>query len=195
MNSKEEFIIILSNSIVRKSDAIVILQGDGTTRIEHGCKLYNKNYAPNLVFSGNSDDLSYGSYPLHMITDEFLRHGITLDKLIHESASTNTKEQANNILNLAVVNRWSSIILVGTHYHQYRAYLTFVQNLVDNNLEKQIKLYNSPVTASWFESNIWGTRYELIQQEFNRIETYKDMGHIASYETAINYIKWVEASE
>ena len=84
------------------------------------------------------------------------------------------------------------IILVASNFHQYRAFLTFVQELYNNNLEKIIKIYNAPCILPWFKSLDWGTRHELLEQEFIKIEQYQLKQDVCSYKKGLKYLQWVE---
>ena len=54
--------------------------------------------------------------------------------------------------------------------------------------KKEILLFNSPVrNLKWFEQNVWGRRFDNIDKEFDKIDHYMEMGHLASYEEAIEY--------
>ena len=78
------------------------------------------------------------------------------------------------------------LILVATHDHQYRAYLTFLKEVFNNG--KDIILFNSPVrNLKWFEDNVWGKRIDNINNEFVKIEKYMKVGDLANYEEAILY--------
>jgi uncharacterized SAM-binding protein YcdF (DUF218 family) len=177
---------------INKSDAIIILEGDGDNRIEHACNLYKQKYASNLVFSGNILNKDYGSYPLNLLFDKFKQYDVFEKDIIWENKSTNTKEQAQQIIKLCLENNWENIILVASNYHQYRAYLTFIKELYNANLNNTIKIYNSPCNLSWFEKNRWGIRYELLFNEFKKINIYQNKGDICSYKEALIYIKWIE---
>jgi hypothetical protein len=59
--------------------------------------------------------------------------------------------------------------------------------------EKWLILYNAPVrNLGWFSETGWGTRFNRLEKEFERIERYSTMGHLATYEEAIEYQKWKE---
>jgi hypothetical protein len=191
MTSKEKCIALVSNMPVVKSDAIVILEGDGDNRIEHACNLYKK-YSDNLVFSGNILNKDYGSYPLDLLFDKFKQYNVFKENIIWEDKSTNTKEQAQQIIKLCLENNWKSIILVASNFHQYRAYLTFVKELYNQKLNNDIRIYNSPCNLPWFEKNNWGIRYRLLSEEFKKIKIYQDKGDVCSYKEIIEYIKWIE---
>jgi hypothetical protein len=54
-------------------------------------------------------------------------------------------------------------------------------------------LYNSPVrNLKWFEETGWGLRFNRLESEFEKIDTYKALGNIATFEEAISYQKWKE---
>lgn len=183
--------MLTANMPINKSDAIIILEGDGDNRIEHACNLYKQEYASNLVFSGNIINFEYGSYPFEYIKDKFIKYNVNPNKIILENKSTNTKEQAEQIINLCLENNWKNIILIASNYHQYRAYLTFIKELYNRKLNNIIRIYNSPCNLSWFEKNKWGIRSELLENEFDKIKIYQIKGDICSYNEAIKYIKWI----
>ena len=107
MTDKEEYITLVANMPLIKSDAIIVLEGDGDNRIEHACNLYKK-YSNNLVFSGNILNKEYGSYPLNLLFDEFKKYDIFENNIIWENKSTNTKEQAQQIIKLCLEDRKST---------------------------------------------------------------------------------------
>jgi hypothetical protein len=80
---------------------------------------------------------------------------------------------------------------VASHEHQYRAYLTFLREVLDT--KSGITLYNAPArNLKWFEDKGWGTRFNRLQAEIDRIERYSAMGHLATAEEVIDYQKWKE---
>jgi len=192
MTSKEKFIALAANMIISKSDAIIILQGDKDNRIAHACDLYKNEYSNNIVFSGDALNFDYGSYPLSYLEETFKENNFLFENIIHENKSKNTKEQAQYVIQLCLKNNWKSIILIISNFHQYRAYLTFIQELINQKLDTVIKMYNSPCNLSWFEKNAWGVRHELLENEFEKINFYQEKGDVCSYDKAIEYIKWIE---
>ncbi len=117
--------------------------------------------------------------------------GVPNDDIIHEDRSTNTREQAMFVIDLAIANNWNKLILVATHDHQYRAYLTFLRVILDMHL--QILLFNAPArNLKWFSENPWGRRFDRLESEFDRIDRYYQLGHLASFNDAIHYQKWKE---
>lgn len=192
LTEREIFISIVDNDLIKESDAIILLEGDGLNRYQHAVALYNQNFAGLIVFSGGIVDYKYGSYPYEEIKPLMQSYGITEMSLIHETISQNTKQQADEILKMAIKNGWKRIILVASPYHQYRAYLTFLKSMFLSNYS--LIIYNSPVpNLKWFDDSIeWGMRIDCLNQEFERIDKYTDFGHLATYSEAINYQKWKE---
>lgn len=191
MTDREIFIVLITNDIVKKADAIVLLEGDGLYRVKKAAELFKQGFASKIVISGNIDKPSQGSFNAARLIPELNYFGIEAENIILENISQNTREQAVEICNLTKRHSWKRIILVASHYHQYRAYLTFLKVFLDENLETEI--INAPVSSlTWFEENEWGVRYELLEEEFKKIEKYRSFNHIASYKEAIEYQKWKE---
>lgn len=191
MTDKEKFIALVDNDSLKKSDAIVLLEGDGLNRYEKAVDLYKAGWAERIIFSGGIVDYEYGSYPFKDVLPHIINKGISEDVIIHEDTSQNTKEQAIEVVNIADSRNWQKMILVATHDHQYRAYLTFLKVVLE--LGTKIILYNAPVrNLKWFEDTGWGTRFSRLEKEFARIDKYYNQGHLASFEEAIEYQKWKE---
>jgi uncharacterized SAM-binding protein YcdF (DUF218 family) len=191
MTFREKFIVLVDNDCINKSDAIILLEGDGLNRYQKAVDLFNNGWADKIVFSGGITNYEYGSFPFSDILPHILKGGVPKNSIIHENKSKNTREQAEEILNLATKNNWRKLILVATHNHQYRAYLTFLRKVFDIN--PKIVVFNAPVrNLFWYKETNWGTRFEQLEQEFERIEKYSTLGHLATYEQAIEYQKWKE---
>ncbi|MDR2384301.1 MAG: YdcF family protein [Tannerella sp.] len=188
MNSYEKLLVMVHNDMLAKADAIVLLEGDGFNRLNKAAELYGNGYAPAVVFSGGITDYAYGSYPFEDCLPKLLELGIKREDVIHEGKSLNTKEQAINVNRLTTERGWERLILTASPGHQCRAYLTFLKNI-----NPGIILMNAPCdNLSWFEKEAWGMRFDLLEQEQQRIEKYTAQGDLATVEEAINYQKWKE---
>jgi uncharacterized SAM-binding protein YcdF (DUF218 family) len=187
----EKIIAIVDNDCIEKSDAIILLEGDGYNRYRKAVDLYTHGFGKKIVFSGGITDYEYGSYPFSDILPHILDLGVPKSDIIHEDISQNTREQAGEVMKLALDNKWKKLILVATHEHQYRAYLTFLREVL--NRQKEVLLYNAPVrNLKWFEENPWGRRIDRLGQEFIRIEEYSIKGHLANLDEVIKYQEWKE---
>ncbi|WP_276359579.1 YdcF family protein [Daejeonella sp. H1SJ63] len=191
LTNREKFIALVDNDCIQKSDAIVLLEGDGLNRYQKAVMLFNEKFADKIIFSGGITDYEYGSFPFSDVQPHILNTGVPHEAIIHEDKSLNTKEQAIEVIKLAIQNRWTKLILVATHEHQYRAYLTFLREVIDSGTN--IVLYNAPVrNLGWFSETGWGLRFDRLEKEFDRIERYSDLGHLATFEEVIEYQKWKE---
>jgi uncharacterized SAM-binding protein YcdF (DUF218 family) len=191
MTDREKCISIIDNDCIQKSDAIILLEGDGLHRYQKAVELFKQGWADTLVFSGGITDYKYGSYPFCDVLPHLHASGIPTRAIIHEDRSHNTNEQAVEVIKLAYNNNWEKLILVASHEHQYRAYLTFLRQIIDSG--KNLILFNAPArNLGWFIDSGWGSRFERVQIEFNKIELYSQHGHVATYSEAIEYQKWKE---
>jgi len=191
MTEIEKFITLVDNDLIKPSDAIILLEGDGLNRIDKAVELFKNNYANVIVFSGEINNPGYGSYTAEKVLPVILNKGVPDKNIIHENKSTNTREQAAEVIKLSIKNSWKRIILVASHYHQYRAYLTFLKVLQEQNIN--LIIYNAPThELKWFEETGWGKRINLLEYEFKKINEYSELNHIASYQTAIEYQRWKE---
>jgi uncharacterized SAM-binding protein YcdF (DUF218 family) len=191
LTPREKFIILVDNDVIKPSDVIVLLEGDGLFRVKKAAELYHENYSKLILFSGNIYDPHYGSYPKEYIIPELLKSGVKAVDIIIEGNSSNTREEAVEVIKICRERSWKRILLVASHYHQFRAYLTFLKAMKKANI--LIEIINAPSNdLKWFEKTNWGKRYDLLDQEFDRIEKYSALGHLSTFEEAIEYQKWKE---
>ncbi len=192
ITDREQIIAIIDNDCLTKSDVGILLEGDGFFRFTKAVELYHKGLISKIVFSGNVVDKDYGSFPFDEVKPFIINAGVCEEDLIFENKSTNTREQAIEMIKMANNNKWTKMALIASHEHQYRAYLTFLRVIFDTN--SNIVLYNAPVrNLSWFIDSGWGVRFDRLKSEFERIEKYTEMGHIASANEVIEYQKWKES--
>lgn len=189
MTPSEEFLTLLFNDPLEKADVVVMLCGDGFNRISATTEVYRNKWTNKVVISGGSENLSYGSIPAPIIKQKFTEDGVPLENIVLEDKSQNTKDQAVNVLELASKEKWNTIILVASHYHQPRAFLTFLKQLKKNN--SNLKIINHPArNLSWSEGNKWGKRIDLLKSEFEKIEEYGRLGDVSDFEEGVEYLKW-----
>lgn len=192
ITDREKAIALIDNDCFTKSDVAVLLEGDGFNRFQKAVELYKKEMVEKILFSGNIIDRDYGSFPFDEVKPLILKEGVPESDIIHENKSLNTREQAIEVISLAEKNGWRKLALVASHEHQYRAYMTFLREVIDR--KNNIILYNTPVrNLNWFVNYGWGIRFNRLSAEFERIEKYSKLGHLASYQEVIDYQKWKEA--
>lgn len=196
MTSREAFCAVLSNGPLLRGDAIVVVSGDGVPRLECGLEVLKKGGAPLILVSGGLDN------PPHSLTAKAMRawlidKGLAPHAIITENESLQTQEQAIDICRTAVDKGWKRLLLVTSPYHQYRAFLTFLQTLRDMGQDKQIHIVNIPASqCKWWDcpAGLDVTRYELLRTEFKKIDEYNVKGHVASYKEGIDYLKHWETA-
>lgn len=192
ISDRETIMAIVDNDCLTKSDVAILLEGDGFFRFQKAVELYQKGIVSKIVFSGNIDDRGYGSIPFDDVQPYIINAGVPEEDIIHEDKSLNTQQQAVEIVKMAIENGWKKLALVASHEHQYRAYLTFLREVLDT--KSGIILYNAPVrNLNWFIDSGWGTRFDRLSAEFDRIEKYSSMGHLANAKEVVEYQKWKES--
>lgn len=191
MEIRDLFITLVSNDTIYNSDVIILLEGDGYNRCNHAVWLLKNGFSSKILFSGGITNLENGSYPFELVRPYLHNLGVFDSQIIVENKSLNTYQQAENVIELAKINNWERLILVGSHYHQYRAYLTFLKKILMDNLS--IVLLNSPARElTWFDESCWGSRIDLLEIEFNKIQLYQQKNHLATFDEALKYQKWKE---
>lgn len=191
ITDREKAIALIDNDCFTKSDVAVLLEGDGFNRFNKAVELYKKGMVNKIIFSGNIVDRDYGSFPFEEIKPLIIKEGVPESDIIHEDKSLNTREQAVEVIAMAEENGWNKLALVASHEHQYRAYMTFLREVLDR--KSGIILYNTPVrNLNWFVDHGWGIRFDRLSAEFDRIERYSQLGHLASFKEVIDYQKWKE---
>ena len=192
ITDRETIMAVVDNDCFTKSDAAILLEGDGFFRFQKAVELYRKGSVSKIVFSGNIIDKGYGSYPFDEVKPYIVKGGVPEEDLIHEDKSFHTKEQAVEVVKMAVKHGWKKLALIASHEHQYRAYLTFLREVLDT--KSGIILYNTPVrNLNWFVDSGWGMRFDRLVSEFERIERYSALGHLANAQEVIEYQKWKES--
>lgn len=192
ITDREVIMAIVDNDCLTQSDAAILLEGDGFFRFQKAVELYNKGIVSRIIFSGNVIDKDYGSFPFEEVKPYLLNGGVPEKDIIHEDGSTNTREQAVEVVRMAMESGWKKLALIASHEHQYRAYLTFLREVLDT--KSGLILYNAPVrNLNWFVDSGWGYRFDRLIAEFDRIEAYSAKGHLANAQEVVEYQKWKES--
>lgn len=183
---------IASNDAIKKSDAVIWLTGDELARMDEVIRIYSQGLADYIVITGGFDGLRPFTIPAGELAEELYKKGIAKEKIILEEASQNTFEQATEVMKLVAQKNWQKIIIVGSNFHQTRAYLTFLQAMENANLK--IQIFNSHAKdLPWFEPTSLGkNRTELFEDEMKKIDEYSKKGHIYSISDALKYQEWKE---
>ncbi len=135
---------------LQKADAIVVVSGGDTdSRITEGVKLYEQKWAPKIIFSGAAAEGDV-SNALAMARIA-ITAGVPAEDIILEEKSKTTVENATLSSKIILENRYKSIILVTSPYHQRRA-----SDLFQKELGKEFTIVNhSAKDANWSKKNWW----------------------------------------
>ena len=193
IGSLEKFIILTSLDKIKKADAIIFLEGDGLSRMEKVVELYQQGWAPTIVFSGAADNKPYGSYPGEIVIPLLIEKGIPENVIVWENESLHTGEQAIKIIELCRQYNWRRILLAASNHHQYRAYMTFFRELRKQSLQNTLEIINASANLSWFSENEWGTRFSLLQGEFDKMYFYSGDELERDFLDIIDYFEWKES--
>ncbi len=186
-----EFLSLTYNDTLKVADAIVCLEGDRYSRLDESIRLFKEKYAPLIVITGG-----FKNPPFSVVATEELKYlikkGIPKQKILVAPNGQNTYEEAEDVMKMAKEKKWKKIILVTSHFHQPRAYLTILMAMKKQNIK--IEIINAPVrNSSWFKKVFLGkNRMELLNGEFEKIKEYEKKGHLLSPREAIKYQQWKE---
>ncbi|MFZ5391785.1 MAG: YdcF family protein [Patescibacteria group bacterium] len=133
------------------ADAIVVISGGETySRTSEGIKLYQKQYAPMLIFSGDALDPESISNAAAMKKIAIEEYDISLSAIITEEYSNSTYENALNLKPIFDQNHIRSIILVTSPYHQRRSKMTFQYVMGEN-----FQIFNHSSTDDLWRKIAW----------------------------------------
>jgi len=187
---RDRFLAVLGAGPLLRGDAIVVLAGeDAEPRLAVAAELLRTGGAPRVVVTGGKHE------PPRWLGAEALRVklyalGVAPDRVLVESASQHTAEQARAVVALASEHGWARLLLVASAYHLPRAFLTFVRALHDYGGLIRVQLIPVPAAHTpW-----WGapagtteTRLALYERELAKIEAYAD--DVATYEDGLVYLE------
>ena len=105
-------------------------------RLDHVVELYRKQVAPIVITLGGGSDRDSGMTEGGVGRDYLLANGIPLDKIIAETASIDTGQQVDRLVEIARENHLDHVIVVSDGTHLFR-----IQKLCE---EAGLDVYTSP---------------------------------------------------
>ena len=196
LSPRETFTALVFSGPLKQADAIVVLTGeDAIPRADTAFQLLKQGAAQVIVLTGNMDDPP-AKQDAKRVAAYLMGQGLAPDRIVLESRATQTREQAVNVVAMAVERGWARLLLCVSAYHTPRAYLTFLRALQDIGKAEAIQIVAVPASQSaWFRTPdgvASMTRVQLLDLEFSKIALY---GHdVASYDEGISYLKHWEAA-
>jgi uncharacterized SAM-binding protein YcdF (DUF218 family) len=131
-------------------DAIVAVSGgDTSARTREAISLYQKGWAPKLIFSGAAQDKT-GPSNAEAMRREARSVGVPDGDIITEELGETTKQNAEKTQDILERNNVDSVIVVTSAYHQRRAGLEFTKRAAGT-----VEVYNHPVMSDNQWSAFW----------------------------------------
>lgn len=148
--SPDDLAECLTEKTCKKADVIVVVSGGDTeARVEEGVNLFSIGIADYVVFSGAAADENSPSNA-EVMKEEAIMAGVPAERIITETRSKNTKENASGVAVLVERYEFESMVLVTSSYHQRRAYLEFRKVLPES-----VVIYNHPTTLDGTWNQLW----------------------------------------
>jgi len=135
------------------ADAVVWTQGDRYDRGYKTLSLFRRGLAKRIVLTGNNVLVGEKAAPdtdnitLKEMEMWLQKHGVPKNKIITDSRSFNTAEQAQNSIALAKKNGWNKLLLVASFYHQPRVFLSFLKSAEEQKWKG--RLINQSTAINW----------------------------------------------
>jgi uncharacterized SAM-binding protein YcdF (DUF218 family) len=157
-----------------KADAIVVLGGTFYERPLEAVELINEGWAPALVLMREIADwgevelmrrgVAY-TRPIDLQVDTLRRLGVAPGRIHVLEPSNSTAEEASRVLELAVAQRYSRVIVVTSKQHTRRARLVMGRRLGPAGIDVRVRYsrYDRTDTARWWRqrSSLRFTLFEM----------------------------------
>lgn len=192
--SRAAFEAVCLSTPLLKADAIVILTGDGLTRVPAAIELFRQMAAPIIVVSGGVDAPPY-AVPAPKLIGQLIAKGIAPDRLRCEDESQHTRDSAERIVQWMLEEGWHRVMLVTSPYHVPRSLLSFIAVLNERDMADRYHVLTASSYGAWFEEAEPGTRrIDLVEREATKVAVYQEKGDVATYEDGLAYLEYWEAN-
>ena len=164
--------LISTSDAAYRSDAIVVLSGGGTPRLQEAARLHLEGLAPFVIITetGGTTD-NFGTIS-DIEKQQLAEYGVSPSKiLVTERHVDSTQDEARVIHKLMNSKAFKSIIVVTDPYHCLRTRLIFNDELKKDALVAHIR----PVSDSWYKADSWWTSLEgwnVTTSEYTKLVTY-----------------------
>lgn len=139
-----------TKSVKSQADAIVILGGEPARSLT-GIRLFNKGVAPIIVTAGGSGEfLQEEQKEAERMTDFLIEFGIPKEKIISETRSKNTRENALYAKAKMDSLKVKNIVLVTSSLHMRRSVAVF-EKLGYNVVPSSSRLFRMPKKRERFD--------------------------------------------
>lgn len=203
MTDREKFLCVLAGGPIMPPDAVVLLAGeDAMPRLQKAVGRFLelkrwamskalKWYQPMIVVTGGRHDEPRW-WGAEKLAPKLIGQGISHSKILIENEAQNTREQAEKMVDLAEEKGWTVLMIVASPYHMPRAFLTFLQVLLERELDGTIELLpDSADQTPWFTApeGMKKMRLDIMAEELDKCDEYDD---VASYKEGLAYREYWE---
>lgn len=192
ITAQEQFCIALSNTPLLAGDALIFLCGEDTApRLKMLHEIMRTDGARHVIATGglHTPPQRIGAGEL---MGDLMAVGVSFNHLTLEPTALNTREQAMIVVPMLLEKQYKRVLLLVPSYHQFRAYLTFLQALIQFDAADKIHVViasSGHVPWSGKPEGMDVTRLELLGGELAKIAEYRAQGHCATYEQGIDYLR------
>ena len=188
MSDREHFLAMLYTMHQDCADAVVVLCGeDGMDRLNAAVGIFSRGAAPVIVLTGGLQDGD--KMGADAMRETLIERGARPDAILCDTTARNTRDQACHIAALCQEKDWKQIVLVASHYHLPRAFLTVVKALQETGMDDSVRVLTAFPRAKWTDQlpGLSVTRQDRMADEFRKVEQYAE--HVASYADGIAYLE------
>ena len=166
------------NQSPSESDVLMVLGGGTGAREELAVKLYQQGLAPVVIASGEEVLLPGIHRTFAQISADYLEVlGVPLDAITLFTATTSTRDEALQCLDLARQKGWTSIIVVTDSFHTRRSWLVYRRMY----RESGVKFTMVAAHSSWYQPEHWWNDERslfAIVGEYQKLAFYLVKGYI-----------------
>ena len=190
--AQSEFLARVYTLPLLRSDAIVVLSGDGTKRNDVALQLFRppQQGGQFIVVTGGLDNPPF-SLPAPALASNLIGHGVAPDRIIQIAKGKHTRAEADAVVKLAKQRKWRRLLVVTSAFHAPRTMLTFIQALHDAKAETKTQVLVVPASQLRWNEQPDGApapRTELFRGELQKIEEYAAKGDVATYDRGLEYL-------
>lgn len=192
MNDRE-FEILKKNILQikpEKSDVIVWLQGDLFDRGYKVLELFHSGFANKIIITGNNNAEQLHPGEKHLTPGEMrewlVSENVNLQSITIDETAVNTRSQAENVIELALKNNWSKLLIVCSAHFQPRTLLTFLKRANETGWQGKIICQDVVMPDDQVPGGKLKTVAELVNEEKIKIEKY--VAHVATIQEGLKYL-------
>ena len=145
--------MIVKKNEMKPADAIVVLAGEETERVEYGVKLFKNGWARKDMIIMVGGPVVWKYTWAGLMKDHAESLGVPSRSILLVDRSRSTEEDAVYTKELLQKKKISSIILVTSPYHSRRAGIIF-----ERVLGRDFTIINAPADNSWLKLDEWWKR-------------------------------------